>query len=177
MPLKRPSNISLNRGRRKFRYFVDRNLGFNLLPDQLRRAGIEIVVHDDIYPQNERDPWIFYQCGVQRLVVITSDTDFRKSFPHMAAVVLGKTCVIAFSRNDYKSEVRGSAFIKARAAIEKALRMHKGRYFIGVVGMNGDFRICSESPLPSRKTCDPKDWNSFEQVCRSAGRLPLAPPH
>jgi len=95
----------------------------------------------------------------------------------MAAVVLGKTCVIAFSRNDYKSEVRGSAFIKARAAIEKALTMHKGRYFIGVVGMNGDFRICSESPLPSRKTCDPKDWSSFEQVCRSAGRLPLAPPH
>ena len=143
------------------------------LPKQLRHAGFEIIVHDDVYQQTERDPLIFYQCGKQRLIVVTSDTSFRKSFPHMAAVALGHTTVIAFTQNNYKGDIRGNAFIKARSSIEQAILDHKGRYFIGVVGMNGSFRICEESPLPTRKTCDPKDWESYEQVCREEGVLAL----
>jgi hypothetical protein len=92
----------------------------------------------------------------------------------MAAVSLGRTTVIAFTQNNYKSEVRGNAFIKARKLIEKALRKHQGKkYFIGVVGMDASFRICDESPLPTRKTCDPKDWDSYEIVCKQEGVLAL----
>jgi hypothetical protein len=134
-------------------------------------------VHDDLYVQTERDPWIFYECGIKDLIVITSDTLFMKSFPHMAAIALAKTRVIAFSNNNYKGEVRGAAFIKAKRLIERALAVNKERYFIGVVGMHGTFRICSESPMPSRKTCDAKDWESYERVCKTAGVLPLAPKH
>ena len=138
---------------------------------------MEITVHDDLYKQCERDPLIFYECGKKNLVVITSDAAFRKSFPHMAAVALGKTTVIAFTQNNYKGEGRGRAFIKAKPLIENALRKHRKRkrYFIGMVGMNGTFRVCDESPLPTRKTCDIKDWDSYEQVCRNEGVLPLRP--
>jgi hypothetical protein len=148
-----------------------------LLPTQLRGAGIDVVVHDDEFPQNERDPWIFYQCGIQQLVVITSDTAFMKSFPHMAAIALARTSVVAFTNNNYKSAVRGDAFIKARASIERAIKKHKGEYFIGLVGMNGAFSIKAESPLPSRKLCEQSDWESYERVCRRAGVLSLAPKH
>lgn len=147
------------------------------MPEQLRNAGIDIAVHDDLYTQTERDPWIFYECGRKNLIVVTSDTLFMKSFPHMAAVALARTRVIAFTNNNHKSVVRGAAFIKGRPQIEKALAAHKRKHFIGVVGMKGDFRICAEAPLPSRKTCHPKDWESYEQVCRTAGVLALAPKH
>ena len=147
------------------------------MPLQLREAGLNIVVHDDIYQQTERDPWIFYECGLKKLIVITSDTLFMKSFPHMAAIALAHTIVIAFTNNNYKGQVRGDAFIKARGMIEAALSKHKGGYFIGVVGMTGTFRVCSESPLPSRKTCQPEDWESYERVCKTAGVLAFAPKH
>lgn len=177
MPSKKRLNTSRKGRQRKTRYFVDRNLGSYYLPLQLRQAGLEITVHDDVYLQTERDPLIFYQCGVKKLVVITSDTRFRKSFPHMAAVALGHTTVIAFSQNNYKSDVRGAAFIKALPEIEKTLRKYGRKNFIGVVGMNGTFRVCDESPLPQRKQCDLRDWESYEHVCRDAGVLALAPKH
>ena len=177
MPSEKRSSISLNKRQPEFRYFVDRNLGSVYLPAQLRAAGLDIVVHDDVYIQTERDPRIFYECGINKLVVVTSDTLFMKSFPHMAAIALAKTRVIAFANNKAKGEVRGAAFIKARKAIEKALAKHKRSYFIGVVGLPSTFRVCAESPLPSRKTCHPSDWESYERVCKKAGVLALAPKH
>jgi hypothetical protein len=177
VPSKRPSSTSRSGGQRKFRFFVDRNLGSFYLPNQLRAAGIDIIVHDDIYVPTERDPWIFYEAGIKRRIVLTADTTFRKSFPHMAAIALAKTQVIAFAKNNRTSQEKGNAFIKARGAVEAAVRKHGAKSFIGVVGINGTFRICDESPLPSRKTCDPRDWESFERVCNVAGVLALAPKH
>jgi len=142
-------------------------LGSVYLPRQLRTAGLDVTAHDDIYPQTERDPWIFYDRGKNDFVVVTSDGAFMKSFPHMAAIALGQTIVIAFTQNNYKSEIRGNAFLKARQRIEEAIRSHrtgrKRRYFIGVVGMDGSFKIKEESPLPHRKLCDARDWDSYKR--------------
>lgn len=177
MQSKKLSSTSRSAKQPKLRYFIDRNLGSFYLPQQLVAAGMDVRVHDDFYEQTERDPWIFYECGLKNWIVITSDTGFMKSFPHMAAIALARTTVIAFTNNNYKSEVRGKAFIAARSKVESAIRSHRGRYFIGVVGTEGSFRVCAESPMPSRKTCDPRDWESYEQVCREAGVLALAPKH
>ena len=176
MPSKKRSSISRSKKPPKTLFFIDRNLGAFCLAEQLRSAGFEVRVHDDFYHQKERDPWIFYECGIKHWVVITSDTGFMKAFPHMAAVALGNTTVIAFTNNNYKSDVRGKAFIAARRKIAAALKAHKARNFIAVVG-TGSFRICAESPLPSRKSCEPEDWESYERVCKKAGVLAFAPKH
>jgi hypothetical protein len=150
-------------------------LGSVLLPKQLREAGLDITVHDDIYQPTERDPWIFYDRGKRGFIVITSDTAFMKSFPHMAAIALARTTVLAFSHNNYKSDVRGRAFLKALPKIEKEIVEHQkdpGRkYFVAVVGMAGTLTVRAESPLPHRKTCDAKDWESYERVCQAEGIL------
>ena len=156
-------------------------MGSVLLAEQLRGAGLDITVHDDVYQTTERDPWIFYDRGKLGFIVITSDTSFMKSFPHKAAIALARTTVLAFSNNNYKSVVRGNAFLRALPKIETEIARHrrntKRNYFIAVVGMSGTLTIRAESPLPHRKTCDPKDWESYERVCRSEGVLALAPPH
>ncbi len=173
MPSKKRSSTSRRGKQHKPHYFIDRSLGSYYLPLQLRQADLEITVHDDLYQQTERDPLIFYECGKSGWVVVTSDIAFRKSFPHMAAISLGRTTVIAFTQNNHKGEARGRALIKALPLIEKALIEHRGKYFIGIVGMDASFRICEESPLPTRKTCDPKDWLSYQRVCIAEGVLPL----
>jgi nucleoside-diphosphate-sugar epimerase len=176
VPSKKRSNTSRSKKPHKTQFFIDRNLGGFYLAEQLRSAGFDVRLHDDFYQQTERDPLIFYECGVKGWVVVTSDTGFMKAFPHMAAVALGNTTVIAFTNNNYKSAIRGNAFIATRKKIEAALKDHRGRNFIAVVGI-GTFRICAESPLPSRKLCDPRDWQSYEGVCQQAGVLPFAPKH
>jgi hypothetical protein len=156
-------------------------LGRVFLPKQLRQARLKVIAQDDVeeYRQTERDPWLFYKCGKQGMIVVTSDTRLFRSFPHMAAIALGRTTVIAFTHNNYNSDVRGSAFIKALPDIEAAIREHRQRktYFAGIVGMQGKFRVLQEKPLPHRAQCDPRDWASFERVCIAEGVLPLAPRH
>jgi len=179
--LKRQSSTSQLGKPRKNRYFLDRNLGSVLLPKQLREAGLDITVHDDVYQPTERDPWIFYDRGKHGFVVVTSDTAFMKSFPHMAAIALARTTVLAFSHNNYKSDVRGRAFLKALPRVEREIARHqrepKRNYFIAVIGMAGTLTLKAESPLPHRRTCDAKDWESYARVCQAEGVLTLVPPH
>jgi len=161
----------------KFRYFIDRNLGYFELPNRLRGAGVDILVHDDLYEQRERDPWIFYECGVKHLVLVTSDIKFMRSFPHMVAVELGRTSVVAFANNNKcTAAVRGNAFLKARTEIERKMTEHRGSYFVGVVENSGRFRVAAAAPRPNRKLCDARDWASYERVCQQAGVLALGIP-
>lgn len=102
MPSKRRLSTSQREKQPKNRYFLDRNLGSVFLPKQLRQAGLDVTVHDDVYQQTERDPWIFYDRGKLGFVIVTSDTTFMRSFPHMAAISLARTIVLAFSNNNYK---------------------------------------------------------------------------
>jgi predicted nuclease of predicted toxin-antitoxin system len=150
-------------------FLLDRSLGRYKLAAQLRAAGMNVIAGDDVYPETERDPWIFYDCGKQGRVVITSDKDFMKSFPHMAAVSLGNTTVIAFTSNNYNSNARGRAFMRARGKVSRALLGSNGIGFIGSVGMEGTFSIVQASPTPNKKYCDERDWKSYERVCASEG--------
>lgn len=140
---------------------------------------MDITVQDETteYCQEERDPWMFYMVGKEGKIVVTSDLRFRKSFPHMVAIALGKTTVIAFTHNSYNSDVRGRAFLKALADIEDAIAWHRQRRknFIGIVGMQGTFRVVEEKPLPYRATCDLRDWESYERVCTAEGVLAFLP--
>lgn len=142
---------------------------------------MDITAQDDTeeFRQTERDPWMFYRCGKDGNILVTSDMRFRKSFPHMAAIALGKTMVLAFTNNSYNSGVRGRAFLKALHDIEDAIASHRQRRrnFIGVIGMQGTFRIVEEKPMPHRVTCDPRDWESYERVCAAEGVLAFAPDH
>lgn len=138
------------------------------LAAQLRGAGLLISVHDDVYVRTERDPWIFYDRGKQGEIVLTSDKGFMKSFPHMAAIALGNTTVLFFTKNNWLSDVRGKVFLAAKSRIFHALKKQKEN-FIGCINMTGSFTIIQKKPTPSRKLCDQRDWESYERVCKSAG--------
>jgi hypothetical protein len=173
---KKPSGTSKPPKPRKYRFFLDRNLGGIELPKRLRNAGKEIVVHDDVYVPTERDPWIFYECGKKGLIVVTSDKLFMKSFPHMAAIALGRTTVFSFSNNNYNGSIRATAFIAATRAMDKLLREHEGEPFIATIGMKGTVELNVVNPRPTRKACELADWNSYATVCEAEKIEPEMPP-
>ena len=140
-----------------------------MLPNRLRQAGKDIVVHDDVYVPTERDPWIFYECGKKGLIVVTSDKLFMKSFPHMAAIALGRTTVLAFSNNNFNAQARGTAFIAATKAIATHMATANGNPFIATIGINGDVTMNDQNPRPTRKACDQADWESYVRVCKVEG--------
>jgi hypothetical protein len=153
---------------------LDRNLGRIELASQLRSTGLEIFVHDDIYNPLERDPWIFYDRGKHEMVVVTSDKEFMKLFPHMAGIALGKTTVLFFSKNNWHSRIRGDAFLAAHSRIIHALKKQPSN-FIACIGKGGSFGIVDAKPRPSRKFCDSRDWESYIRVCQVEGMQPEVP--
>jgi hypothetical protein len=122
----------------------------------------------------ERDPWIFYERGKLGFVILTSDKLFMKSFPHMAAIALGKTTVLFFSKNNWRSELRGNAFIEAQSRVMHALKKQKEN-FLACIGFGGTFSIVNRNPKPMRKLCDPRDWESYQRVCESEGIIAETP--
>jgi hypothetical protein len=169
VPSKKRLNTSKRPKQPKFRFFLDRNLGAYVLPNRLRQAGKDVVVHDDIYVPTERDPWIFYECGKKGLIVVTSDKLFMKSFPHMAAISLGKTTVLSFSNNNFNAQARATAFIAASKAIATRMAEANGNPFIATIGIKGEVTVNDRNPRPTRKACDQADWESYVRVCKVEG--------
>lgn len=148
------------------RFLLDRNLGAYELKAQLSAEGFDVTAHDEIFEPLERDPWIFYWAGKNNFVLITADLTFKRLFTHQAAIALGRTAVFSFTGGTFNSHVRGEAFIKAKARILRILRKQPFP-FIATILMDGDVRVTSVNPRPSRKKVNVKDWESYERVCRA----------
>ena len=157
---------------------MDRNLGAYELKAQLSNAGLNVTAHDEIFGPLERDPWIFYWAGKNDYVLVTADLSFRRLFTHQAAIVLGRTAVFSFTGTTFNSAARGEAFTKAKAKIFRILRKQP-LPFIATVLLSGDVHLASADPRPNRRKVDPRDWESYERVCKAeriepAGRSPDA---
>lgn len=153
------------------KFLLDRNLGAYQLKAQLSNEGFDVTAHDEIFGQLERDPWIFYWAGKNNYALVTADLSFKKLFTHQAAIALGRTAVFSFSGANFNSVARGRAFSKARPSILRMLRKQQ-RPFIATILFNGVIHIDSTNPRPRRKKVDPRDWASYEQVCKAEGINP-----
>jgi hypothetical protein len=152
---------------------LDRNLGAYVLKAQLSAEGFRVEAHDDLFGQTERDPWIFYWAGKNDRVMVTADLDFKNLFPHQAGIALGSTAVFSFTGKAFDSGTRGNAFIKGRAKILRMLK-NQPRPFIATIRSNGEIHLDTANPTPSRRKIDPRDWESYERVCKAEGIDPEA---
>ena len=76
-------------------FFTDRNLGARVLPDQLRKAGFRLVVHDEHFSrrQDVLDPEVIRVCGENSWLLLTSDNDLtRRWASEIAAARIGVFC-------------------------------------------------------------------------------------
>lgn len=122
----------------------------------------------------ERDPWIFYWAGKNGYVLVTADLSFKALFTHQAAINLGSTAVLSFTGSTYNSAKRGEAFLRGKAGIFRMLKKQT-RPFIATIWLRGEVHLDSAHPSPNRKRVDPRDWESYERVCKEEGIEPERP--
>src|SRR5438876_8403358 len=60
-------------------FFIDRSLGRKKVPEALRAAGLDIRVHDELFPQATQDAVWLMEAGAQRWVVITRSVSLTSS--------------------------------------------------------------------------------------------------
>ena len=54
-------------------FFLDRNLGRHTVADTLRAAGLNVIVHDDRFPQAATDLEWLKEAGKNQWIVLTRD--------------------------------------------------------------------------------------------------------
>lgn len=150
------------------KFFLDRNLGAYELKKRLLPYDIDVTAHDEKFGPIERDPWIFYWAGKNDYIMVTADLSFKKLFTHQAAITFGATAVFAFTGTTYNTDIRAAAFLKAWPKLLRILK-RQPRPFIATILRDGNINLDAADPRPSRKHIDPRDWESYERVCRAEG--------
>src|SRR5262249_54932445 len=76
---KKPSAASSSRRRlpEPLVFFIDRSLGRKKVPEALRAAGLEVRVHDELFPQGTQDVVWLSEAGANGWVVVTRDDRIR----------------------------------------------------------------------------------------------------
>ncbi len=65
--------------RPKLKFFIDRGLGRNVVPEAIRRIGYEAVIHDDIFEQETSDTDWLNEIGKLGLVFLSKDQHIEKN--------------------------------------------------------------------------------------------------
>jgi len=117
---KRQSGANLLSPPERLVFFVDRCLGRKIIPGALRQAGEDVRIHDDLFPQNTKDPNWLPEVGRHGWVVLTKDTHIRYRAIEINALLTAKVrAFVLTARGDLSGLEIGAIFIKALPAIKK----------------------------------------------------------
>jgi predicted nuclease of predicted toxin-antitoxin system len=72
---------------KRFVFFTDANLGRRIVPEALRRAGEEVIAHDDRFQPGTRDATWLREAGRNGWVVLTKDSKIRYRRNEMQALL------------------------------------------------------------------------------------------
>ncbi len=100
-------------------FFIDRSLGRSIVPEALQKEGVQVQIHDNLFPQNAPDTDWLSKVGSRNWIVLTKDA-MIKSRPNEKAALMrsGVRAFILVSAN-LTGEEMASIFVKAIPAIKK----------------------------------------------------------
>jgi hypothetical protein len=114
--------------------FLDRSLGKHTIAGALRQAGIEVIVHDDQFPQDTKDEdWLAW-VGERGHLVFTKDSRIRyRTTERTALLRAGVAAFVLVARGDLRGEDMAEIYVKALPRVSRLLSKHK-RPFIAKIG-------------------------------------------
>ena len=118
-------------------FFLDRNLGRRTVADTLRAAGLNVIVHDDCFPQAATDLEWLKEAGKNQWVVLTRDERIRYHTAEMQT--LRRARVRAFvlaARKGLTAQDWADIFLKAMPKI-RPLATTQPPPFIAKVARDG----------------------------------------
>jgi predicted nuclease of predicted toxin-antitoxin system len=94
-------------------FFVDRSLGGKLVVQALQAAGVEVVVHDNVFGQNTPDQDWLAVAGKRGWVVLTKDSAIRRNPLERETYRAANARVFALTRKDLLGTEMAEIFVRA----------------------------------------------------------------
>ena len=111
------------------------------MPDALRAAGVEIRVHDELFPQGTEDVFWLREAGVNRWIVITRDDRIRYNQLEKQAVIAARLRFFSITSSSLTGEEAAALILSALDKISRLCRQHSKRGFIAKISRGPDVNI------------------------------------
>jgi len=123
-------------------FFVDASLGRHVVPDALRRCGVEVVAHDDRFQPGTPDAVWLEEAGRNGWLVLTKDKKIRYRENERRALRRAGVAAFVFVGKNLTGEGIAEALV---AAVPRMVRTAKKtpRPFIATVTPQGKVSLLS----------------------------------
>jgi len=111
------------------------------VPAALRDAGVEIRVHDELFPQGTEDVVWLREAGANGWIVITRDDRIRYNQLEKQAVMAARLRFFSITSSALTGEEAGSLILSALNKMSRLCRQHSKRGFIAKISRGPDVKI------------------------------------
>ena len=103
--------------------FIDECLGRYAVPDAIRAAGVQVLLHAELFPSGADDEsWLRALADRSELVVLTKDTRIRHRELERRALDAAGLRVFALSAGNLSGAEQAAAFVRALPRIRRLAR-------------------------------------------------------
>jgi predicted nuclease of predicted toxin-antitoxin system len=119
-------------------FFLDRQLGRYKIAGALRKAGLNIEIHDDHFSQSAKDPEWLTAAGKKNWIVVTRDERIRYRLAERQAIRRAKVrAFVLAAQGDLRAEMLAEIFLNALPKIRRTVTKQKPP-FIAKISRGGD---------------------------------------
>jgi PIN domain-containing protein len=111
------------------------------VPDALRVAGVEIRVHDELFPQGTEDVVWLREAGLNGWTVITRDDRIRYNQLEKQAVLAARLRFFSITSSSLTGEEAAALILSALDKMSRLCRQHSKRGFIAKISRGPDVKI------------------------------------
>jgi hypothetical protein len=111
------------------------------VPEALRAAGVEIRVHDELFPHGTPDVDWLREAGANRWVVITRDDRIRYNQLEKQAVIAARLRFFSITSSSLTGEEAASLILSALEKMSRLCRQQSKRGFIAKISRGPDVKV------------------------------------
>jgi hypothetical protein len=116
-------------------------LGRKKVPNALRAAGLDVRVHDDLFPQGTEDVVWLREAGAHRWVVITRDDRIRYNRLEKEAVLAANLRFFSITSSSLTGDEAAALILSAVKTLSRLCRQHARHGFIAKISRGPDVKI------------------------------------
>jgi len=111
------------------------------MADVLRKAGLNVEIHDDHFPQNAQDPEWLTAAGRKNWIVVTRDERIRYRVAERQAIRRAKVrAFVLAAQGDLRADMLAEIFLKALSKIRRMVKQQKPP-FIAKISRGGEVTV------------------------------------
>ncbi|MEN3370448.1 MAG: hypothetical protein V7609_2591 [Verrucomicrobiota bacterium] len=111
------------------------------MADVLRKAGLNVEIHDDHFPQNAQDPEWLTAAGRKNWIVVTRDERIRYRVAERQAIRRAKVrAFVLAAQGDLRADMLAEIFLEALSKIRRMVKQQKPP-FIAKISRGGEITV------------------------------------